>query len=98
MLLNVWEVLSLVLWLSEYSLKVSFVNFLRLIFRRAILCSHAHKKTDLSIVLKTEQSTELDRSQAWLTQFWMFLQVPLHGKNSHTLKLFIVYPYYPQVI
>ena len=46
-------------------------------------------KTDLFIVLKTEQSTELDGSQAWLTQFWMFLPVPLHGKNPHTLKLLL---------
>lgn len=46
------------------------------------------RKADLSIVLETEQNAELDGSQAWLTQFWMFLQVPLHGKNPHTLKCF----------
>lgn len=56
---------------EEYSIMVSFANSPRRAFREGnSVLSH---KTDLSLVLETEQSTELDGSQAWLTQFWMFL-------------------------
>lgn len=61
MLLSFWEVLSLVLWLAEYLVnKGQFCHLPEAGIPEGN--SVLSQKTDLSIVLKTEQSIEFDGS------------------------------------
>lgn len=100
-LLRVWEMLVLVLWLSEYSVKVSFANSLRLTFQRAIPCflslTYRYTKTRPFYCFKNRA----EHWTWWITGLAHRILDVLRGpfawqKSPHFKNVSVFYPY-PEV-